>query len=208
MRDAPAALGAYRRAVAAATAGGDRLDPDTRLVIDATSRARLSALGLDLAPHRDPIRYRRALAQYLLDRGDWEAALAEWSAVAQAAPRDAEAHHARGLALERLARPHPALEAFRQAVAVDGQQARFRLALAERLWQADRYHEAATEWRHARDLEPADAQIRLLLARVHLRLGQRDAALREFGEALRLAPNHPEVRAGFAALGPLALPGH
>jgi tetratricopeptide (TPR) repeat protein len=207
LRDAPAALDAYQRAVAAAIGRGDRSEPDAPLVVDAASRARLAALGLDLSPHQEPARYRRALAQYLLDRGEWETALREWSLVAQASPRDAEAHHARGLALERLARPDPALEAFRQAVAADGQQARFRLAFAARLWQADRYHEAAAEWRRARDLDPADAQIRLVLARAYLRLGQRDAARREFGEAMRLAPSHPDVRQGFAALGPLSISG-
>jgi tetratricopeptide (TPR) repeat protein/O-antigen ligase len=149
------------------------------------------------------VRYRYALAQYLAERKLWPQALREWAVVTERTPDDGAAHFGRGLALEGLGRSDEALDAYRRAVALDGQP-RFRERLAQRLWDTDQYFQAINEWRAITAREPRNLPARLALARGLLHVGDRMSALREFKAALDLAPGNAEARAGFTRLGGLA----
>ncbi len=148
-----------------------------------------------------PERYHRALAQYLVGRELWDQALSEWDAVLAAVPGDAETHFARGLVLDRLGRGNGALQAYRQAVALDGTRSAFRLRLAQRLWETEQYYQAMNEWRSVLGQEPGNIEARLGLARAAAKAGDRAAAAQEYLRILQIVPDQPEARRELARLG-------
>jgi tetratricopeptide (TPR) repeat protein len=194
----PGALTAYRLAVLKAEVPAGRpagqpfgvLAPRVQTLV---SRA--------LEPPAGPARYHRALAQYLADRALWEQALLEWDAVLAAVPEDAAAHFARGTVLDALGRGTPALQEYRQAVALDGTQIAFRLRLARRLWETEQYYQAMNEWRSVVGQDPGNVEARLGLARAAAKAGDRAAAAQEYLRILQIVPDQPEARRELARLG-------
>jgi tetratricopeptide (TPR) repeat protein len=192
------ALTAYRLAVLKAEVPTGRpagqpfgvLPPRTQTLV---SRALQAPAG--------PARYHRALAQYLMDRKLWEQALAEWDAVLAAGPGDGEAHFARGIVLDALGRGSPALQEYRQAVALDGTRRAFRLRLAQRLWETEQYYQAMNEWRSVLGQDPGNIEARLGLARAAAKSGDRAAAAQEYLRILQIVPDQPEARRELARLG-------
>ena len=132
----------------------------------------------------------------------WEQALAEWDAVLAAGPGDGEAHFGRGTVLDALGRANPALEEYRQAVALDGTRSAFRLRLAQRLWETEQYYQAMNEWRSVLGQEPGNIEARLGLARAAAKAGDRAAAVQEYRHILQIAPDQPEARRELPRLGP------
>ncbi len=192
------ALTAYRLAVLKAEVPMGRpadqpfgpLAPRTRTLV---SRVFQAPVG--------PARYHRALAQYLTDRKLWEQALPEWDAALAAVPGDAEAHFARGIVLDALGRGDPALQEYRQAVALDGARSTFRLRLAQRLWETEQYYQAMNEWRAVLGQDPGNLEARLGLARAYVKAGDRHAAAQEYVRILQIVPDQPEARRELARLG-------
>ena len=196
----PAALAAYRLAALkagerGAAPGGDRqpfrsLPPRGRALV---ARALPEGTG--------QVRYQRALAQYLTERSLWRPALAEWEAVLADAPRDAEAHFAFGSVLDGLGAGDRALQAYRQAVALDTTRIAFRLRLAQRLWDTEQYYQAMNEWRTVLAQAPGSIEARLGLARAHAKAGDRLEAAQEYARILQIVPDQPEARREVARLG-------
>jgi tetratricopeptide (TPR) repeat protein len=192
------ALTAYRLAVLQAEVPAGRpadqpfgvLPPRTQALV---SRALQAPTG--------PARYHRALARYLVERKLWEQALAEWDAVLAAGPGDGEAHFARGIVLDALGRGYPALQEYRQAVALDGTRSAFRLRLAQRLWETEQYYQAMNEWRSVLGQNPGNIEARLGLARAAARSGDRAAAAQEYLRILQIVPDQPDARRELARLG-------
>jgi tetratricopeptide (TPR) repeat protein/O-antigen ligase len=200
--DAPDALDAYRSAVAKALAPSSRPRSTGNTPFGlADVRARVLATAL-LGPGdaTGALRYRRALARALVDRRAWAEARQEWETIQTVAPKDAAAHYYRALALDHLGAAAQALDDYRQAIALDGQDVRVRLRYARRLWEADRYIEAIREWQQVTQLAPQNVEARASLVRAHLKLGDKVDAWREYQEVVRLAPDHPDARRGFDAL--------
>jgi tetratricopeptide (TPR) repeat protein/O-antigen ligase len=192
------ALTAYRLAVLKAELPGGRpagqpFGVQTPRVQALVSRA--------LEPSPGPERYHRALAQYLADRGLWEQALPEWDAVLAAVPGDAAAHFARGIVLDALGKGTPALQEYRQAVALDGTRSAFRLRLARRLWETEQYYQAMNEWRSVLGPDPGNLEARLGLARGAAKAGDRATAAQEYLRILQIVPDQPEARRELARLG-------
>jgi tetratricopeptide (TPR) repeat protein/O-antigen ligase len=193
------ALTAYRLAVLKAEVPGGR--PADRPFGALSPRAQaLVARGLQ-AP-LGPVRYHRALARYLTDQKRWEPALAEWDAVLAAGPAEAEDHYARGVVLDALGQGAPALQEYRQAVALDGTRSAFRLRLARRLWETEQYYQAMNEWRSVLGQEPGNLEARLGLARAAAKAGDRAVAAQEYRHILQIAPDQPEARRELGGLGP------
>ncbi len=198
----PAALDAHRAAVlkAESRARGRARDPLPFQLADPRDRALASqALGPGDGPHA--VRYRRALAQYLLDHKRWEHAVREWEALLAENPRDAGAHFGRGTALHELGARDEALEAYRNAVSLDGRSIAFRLRLAGALWETDQYYQAMNEWRAVIARDPGNVAARLALAGAYLEVGERIEAFREYQRVLQMEPDQPEARRAIARLG-------
>jgi len=198
----PAALDAHRAAVlkAESRARGRARDPLPFELADPRARALASqALGPGDGPHA--VRYRRALAQYLLDHKRWEHAVREWEALLAQDPRDAGAHFGRGTALHELGARDEALEAYRNAVSLDGRSIAFRLRLASALWETDQYYQAMNEWRAVIARDPGNVAARLALAGAYLEVGERIEAFREYQRVLQMEPDQPEARRAIARLG-------
>jgi len=197
----PTALDAYRLAVlkAGVQAGQPAADQQPFGFLPPRGRALVSRA---LQEQSGPVRYHRALAQYLTDRRLWNQALAEWEAVLAEAPRDAEAHFSRGIVLDGLGTGDRALQAYRQAVALDGARSAFRLRLAQRLWETEQYYQALNEWRAVLGQDPGNIEARLGLARAHVKAGDRPAAVQEYLRILQMVPDQPDARRELARLGP------
>jgi tetratricopeptide (TPR) repeat protein len=192
------ALTAYRLAVLKADLPGGRPADQPFGVLPPRVQALVSRA---LPAPAGPARYQRALARYLVGRKLWEQALSEWDAVLAAVPGDAEAHFGRGIVLDALGRGNPALQEYRQAVALDGTRRAFRLRLAQRLWETEQYYQAMNEWRSVLGQEPGNIEARLGLARAAARSGDRAAAAQEYRHILQIAPDQPEARRELARLG-------
>jgi tetratricopeptide (TPR) repeat protein/O-antigen ligase len=197
----PAALDEYRAAVVKAEVMAQKPARD-RLPFHLTvPRGRaLVAAHLGGSETVTIPRYRTALGLYLNDRELWEQALRVWDAVLTAAPQDPLANFARGVALDGLGAHARALGSYRTAVSLDGGSVRFRLRLAQRLWESDQYYQAIDQWRAVVNQESANVEARLALAQAYRRIGDRDAAAREYQHVLRAAPDHPQARRGLARL--------
>jgi tetratricopeptide (TPR) repeat protein/O-antigen ligase len=195
----PAALDAYRLAVLKATVGPART---TGWKPFGSLPLRVQALVSRVLPNpAGPGRYHRALARYLTDRQLWYQALPEWDTVLGEAPGDAEAHFFRGVVLDGLGAGERALQAYRQAVALDGTRSAFRLRLAQRLWETEQYYQAMNEWRSVLGREPGTIEARLGLARAAAKAGDRAAAAQEYRHILQIAPDQPEARRELGRLG-------
>lgn len=134
-------------------------------------------------------RYRRRLAQYLIERKLWDQAFREWEAMLAEAPRDSPAHFSRGLTLDAFGARAQALDAYQKAVSLAPDRTSFRLRLAQSLWQTGRYHEATNEWRTITIRDPGNVEAHAALARAYFTMGERTKAFSEYREILRFAPD-------------------
>ena len=183
----PRALDAYRRAVVLADARAGRPAEPLFATGDAGADA-LVARRLGPGADASPVRYRRALGEYLLARRLWQPALRIWDEVLAERPDEPPAHFARGVALYELGERTPALEALRRAVTLAPRAAAYRLRLADALWTSEQYHQAINEWREVVGMAPGDVEARLRLAAAYDRVGQPLDAHRERRRALDIAP--------------------
>jgi tetratricopeptide (TPR) repeat protein len=195
----PEALAAFSEALKSAQArqsAGERLVfTDEAPALRAIVSSRLGAEAV-----LSTARYRRALAQRLGDEGQWPAALAEWERARAEGPLDAAGHFAHAQALEATGERERALEAYRQAVALDPRAVTYRVRLAERLWEGEQYIQGLAEWQRLVEQEPRNVEMRVALARAYLKTGDRDRALGEYRRVLSLEPRHAEARQALARL--------
>jgi tetratricopeptide (TPR) repeat protein len=192
---APQALDTYRAALAAAESrGGPVFAVDSPRLQAAVAERLTGQAQVSLT------RYRRALAQRLTDEQRWGPALAEWERARAEAPLSAREQFSRGLALEAAGDRARAIEAFRQAVALESSRTAFRARLAARLWEDEQYVEAVAEWETIMAQEPGNLEARVALARAYLKMGERRRALDEYRRVLVLAPGHAEARHSVARL--------
>jgi tetratricopeptide (TPR) repeat protein len=84
-------------------------------------------------------------------------------------------------------------EAYRNAVELDPGQASHRHALAQSLFEQQKYAEAATEYQKLAEMEPDDANNHLRLAEINRGLRQYDKAEQEVLIAKKRAPGNLEV---------------
>jgi tetratricopeptide (TPR) repeat protein len=98
-----------------------------------------------------------------------------------------------GDAYSQLHDGNQAEEAYRKAVELDPGQASHRHALAQSLFEQEKYAEAATEYQKLAEMEPDDANNHLRLAEINRGLREYDKAEREVLLAKKRAPGNLEV---------------
>jgi tetratricopeptide (TPR) repeat protein len=211
----PAALEDYRDAViSAAERGGTGGRVTVFTATEPRARALIVArLARDLR-HQDPVgdvqrasddtvpvlRYQRALAQYLLHRKLWSQALEAWNVVAAQEPTDAAAQFARAQALEALGQRDRAIEAYRKAVALDG-DARYRFRLAQVFWAGDQYVQAIEQWRAIAEADPKNVDAHMALGAAYVKIGEPVDGFREYQRVLALVPGHAGALQALARMG-------
>ena len=195
------ALDSYRLALQNAEVRARQSGDDAQAFGPLPPRAQALVVDAIGEPRVTPGRYRRALAQYLTDRKLWDEALKQWDVVLGEISKDGAAHFAQGVALDGIHAREQAMEAYRRAVALDGNNVVFRLRLAQRLWETEQYYQAMNEWRTILAQSPGNLEARLALARAHVKSGQRSEAVAEYQRLLLIAPDQPEVRRELERLG-------
>ena len=108
---------------------------------------------------------------------------------AQVNPSDDRAHDYLGVALEQLHRDDDAAEAFRKQIELQPLDPIAHAQLGNTLLGQKRYAEAIPELERASILSPDNAQLKVLLGRAYLGIGDTDKALGSFHSAMQLAPS-------------------
>jgi tetratricopeptide (TPR) repeat protein len=100
----------------------------------------------------------------------------------------------------KRADPSAAAEAFRDAVAMDGENAYARRMLGVAFYKAEEYKDAEEELRHALAINPEDAMGHVYLGNVTVRLGRKKEAEKHFKAAIDIDPTLDEPYFNLAAL--------
>lgn len=112
-------------------------------------------------------------------------AMQHWQRALEIDPHLAAAHHHLGAALATQDKLDEALRHFDEAVKYDVSLAEAHYHRAILLVRKDRLQDAVTAYRHAVNLRPTNADYRCGLAQTLYMLGQKEAARKEYDEALR-----------------------
>src|SRR5262249_50667850 len=139
-------------------------------------------------------RYRQAFAQYLTERKLWEQALTQWTVLLGDSPTNPAARFGQAVCLEALGARERAVEAFREAVALDVYNVPLRMRFGDSLWRTDQYHQAINEWRTVLGRAPGNVDARLALARAYVRTGSLSEASNEYQHVLLIDPGRSEAR--------------
>jgi Tfp pilus assembly protein PilF len=140
------------------------------------------------------------LGRALAARGEADEAYRHYEMAVRARPDFSEAHNNLGNLLLRAGRFEEAMAAYRSALESDPWDALLRYNLGLALEGTGRLDEAIVELRHALSIRPAKRNLQLTvgahhaLARIHALQGNRDQAVNEYLEVLKLAPDHPSAR--------------
>jgi tetratricopeptide (TPR) repeat protein/O-antigen ligase len=198
--DDAGAVDAYQLAVLNAEAMSRRPRAERQLFGPLPARVRAVVADAVGPSETISVRYREAFAQYLTERKRWDQALRQWRMVVDVAPKNAAAHFGRGVALEALGARDRAVEAYREAVALDPNNVQLRLRFADNLWRTDQYYQAINEWRTVLGRAPGNVDARLALARAYVRTGSQSEASHEYQQLLLIDPARPEARQELARL--------
>jgi tetratricopeptide (TPR) repeat protein len=127
-----------------------------------------------------------------LEQGDRAVALA---------PDSSHAHRARARALAAKKQLPEARAELQQAVKIDPKDATALTALGEICSLLKLPNDAIAAFRSALELDPSNLPVRVNLAFMTLRSGDREGARIQLKELQRMAPDHPRVKALAAELG-------
>ena len=146
---------------------------------------------------------RSGLGGALLDKKDFDGALAAYREAIRLAPGDADYHINLGLALAEKGDLDAATAAFREALRIQPNSAEARRSLGRTELQAGRMDAAIDAYRSLVRLTPKSADAHYDLAGALLLSGRADEAIRSYREALQLKPEYPEAlcNLGRALLG-------
>lgn len=137
-------------------------------------------------------------ARSALSRGDLNSTHRLAATLVASNPNDAEGHFLLGIAESSTGRVQAGIQHVGRAVSLDP-KGEYRAQLARLLTIVRRDGDAAATLRDAEEVPPADALSRDTMGCVYARLGNHEAALVHFTEAVRLAPQNTEYRYNQAA---------
>jgi tetratricopeptide (TPR) repeat protein len=135
------------------------------------------------------------VGQQQAQRGDLDAATAEYREAIRIDPGYAAAHVSLGMALGAQGKNEESISEFRQALRLDPALAAAHNNLAVALEGLGRTDEALTSYFEAVRLSPSDPRTRINLGTMLVSQGRVDEAVSQFRESLRWAPYLPEAHA-------------
>jgi tetratricopeptide (TPR) repeat protein/O-antigen ligase len=143
-------------------------------------------------------RLRGELAALFVQRGQWEHAMTLWRQILREKPNDAWAHLELGRMLEQRGEASGALQEYRTAFAVGGEDWRLHQAVARALRDGGYLREAVTSYEVAQRLRPTDGDLGAELGDLYARIGLEDQAMEQYRQVLRREPDHAGARQGLA----------
>jgi tetratricopeptide (TPR) repeat protein len=132
------------------------------------------------------------LSQLLLDHNQAQQAISLLESFVQRAP-SSDLYDRLGDAYQQMQQPAKAEEAYRQAVALEPEQAEHHRRLAQSLYEHRKFPEALAEYQRLAELEPESANNHLRISEIYRRLRQFDKAEEQILLARKLAPGNLEV---------------
>jgi tetratricopeptide (TPR) repeat protein len=132
------------------------------------------------------------LSQLFLDHNNAQEAISLLESFVQRAP-SADLYDRLGDAYQQVQQPGKAEEAYRQAVAMEPDQAEHRRHLAQSFYEHGKYVDALAEYQRLVELEPDSANNHLRISEIYRRLRQFDKAEEQILQAKKLAPGNLEV---------------
>jgi tetratricopeptide (TPR) repeat protein len=132
------------------------------------------------------------LSQLLLDRNNAPQAITLLESFVQRNP-SADLYDRLGDAYQQIQQRDKSEQAYRQAVAIEPDQAEHRRHLAQSLYEQAKYRDALGEYQRLVDLEPDSATNHLRISEIYRRLRQFDKAEEQILVAKKLAPGNLEV---------------
>jgi tetratricopeptide (TPR) repeat protein len=132
------------------------------------------------------------LSQLLLDHNQAQQAISLLESFVQRAP-SSDLYDRLGDAYQQIQQQAKAEEAYRQAVALEPEQAEHHRRLAQSLYEHRKFPEALAEYQRLVDLEPDSANNHLRISEIYRRLRQFDKAEEQILLARKLAPGNLEV---------------
>ena len=133
--------------------------------------------------------------------GKLDLALAHGDRAVALAPDSSRAHRARARVLAARMNAQGAYEELREAVRLDPKDSMALVAMGEVCTVLGKGAEAIGCFQSALDLDPTNLPVRVNLALLTVRTGDKEAARIQLKELLRIAPDHPRVKALAAELG-------
>ena len=127
------------------------------------------------------------------EKGQNEAAIVEWTALAAANPDDARIHNNLGAALTRTDRIEEAIPQFEKALELNPQYNLVHGNLASALMKAGRTDEALRQYQMALEAYPESAELHNSFGSVLESQGHLELATREFARAIELNPGFAEA---------------
>lgn len=147
------------------------------------------ALSLD----RDYVDAIIGLGQVALDSGRLQEGLRRFDEAIELEPDRAEAHFARGRALESLGRPDDAQAAYFRAIESDSALAPAVLRIAALQLEEGRFDQSLVRLDQVIELTPGDPEARLLRGRAHLALRHPGPAVADLQFAAEKLPDRADV---------------
>lgn len=133
--------------------------------------------SLQINPYQPKVLW--SLGSLLVRQGKYAEAVERYRQLLRIRPNDAESYNNLGVALAELGRPAEAIAAYRQAIKLEPSLINAYNNLGNALLDQRKFAEAAAAYQAALRFNPTYAHAHFNLARLHLKLDQREAALKQ-----------------------------
>jgi tetratricopeptide (TPR) repeat protein len=129
----------------------------------------------------------------LSDKGQYEAAIAEWKKALALSPDDARAHTSYGMALVRTGKPAEAIAQYRQALEIDAEYPEAHNNLGIALAGSGKVDEAIAQFEKSLEINPYSAEFHNNLGHALAAAGKTNEAMAQYRQALEIKPRYPEA---------------
>jgi Tfp pilus assembly protein PilF/mono/diheme cytochrome c family protein len=157
--------------------------PDARIEIEQ------ALLEHRVAKYSSDFESRLALGTLMLGRSNAAGSVPVLEAASRLEPKREDAHRIFGMALEAVGRNGEAIEQFRAALALKGNDQEARYSLSRALLKSGKVAEARENFARVAEADPKNAEIRVEFGELLLRHGMVKEAVEQFNAALAIEPS-------------------